>query len=163
MCVTVMLHAASNDRHDPQNSCSSCLFEQTGYSYLTAACPITVKSAQYSSARDSSCAAHKGHSSGSWYKPASCRVKGAECNRHAPTHLVLHSAAMIMACTTASGSSALACRMGAPMTLSTSEGWGLLRPWRGIVVKPTCAAAQHAGPTDLSTASCLYCTSTTSL
>lgn len=60
-----------------------------------------------------------------------------ESAQSSPAHLVLHSAAMVMACTTASGSSALACRMGAPMTFSTSEGCGLLRPWRGMVVNPT--------------------------
>jgi hypothetical protein len=53
-------------------------------------------------------------------------------------HRARQSAAICIAATTASGSSAFACRMGAPMTLSTSLGWGLLRPMRGMVVKPTC-------------------------
>jgi hypothetical protein len=32
------------------------------------------------------------------------------------------------------------------MTLSTSLGCGLLRPWRGMVVKPTCAVTQQEVP-----------------
>ena len=49
----------------------------------------------------------------------------------------LQSAAMMQAWTTASGSSALTCRMGAPTILPTSDGCGQERASAGPVVKPT--------------------------